>query len=196
MIFDHTTPHFPGKHFRRNGEFGYKLSHANNLPLAAHLFYLEDAKGLLSAGADFIAHSVRDAPVDDELIQLLRETGVCYSPTLTREVSTFVYASEPEFFSDPFFLAHADSSVLDALRTPEKQQQYRDSPTAPRYKEALRMAQAAASVPSAVLDEDIEALKKHFDEDQIVVPQIFQAVLNRRVETAAHGRRTGDRKGS
>ena len=119
-----------------------EAAHANNLPLAAHLFYLEDAKGLLSAGADFIAHSVRDAPVDDELIQLLRETGVCYSPTLTREVSTFVYASEPEFFSDPFFLAHADSSVLDALRTPEKQQQYRDSPTAPRYKEALRMAQA------------------------------------------------------
>lgn len=119
-----------------------EAAHANNLPLAAHLFYLDDAKGLLRAGADFIAHSVRDAAVDAELIELLRETGVCYSPTLTREVSTFVYESEPDFFTDPFFLAQADSSVLDALRTPEQQQRYRDSPTAPRYKEALRMAQA------------------------------------------------------
>ena len=119
-----------------------EAAHANGLPLAAHLFYLDDAKSLLRAGADFIAHSVRDAAVDEELIGLLRNTGVCYSPTLTREVSTFVYESEPEFFADPFFLAHADTSVLDALRTPEQQQRYRDSSTAPRYKEALRVAQA------------------------------------------------------
>ncbi len=119
-----------------------EAAHDQGLPLAAHLFYLDDAKGLLAAGADFIAHSVRDVAVDDELIQLLRETGVCYSPTLTREVSTFVYESEPEFFADPFFLAHANADVLEALRQPELQQGYRDSPTAPRYKEALRMAQA------------------------------------------------------
>ena len=119
-----------------------EAAHGEGLSLAAHLFYLDDAKGLLRAGADFIAHSVRDADVDDALIQLLRETGVCYSPTLTREVSTFVYESEPEFFDDPFFLAHADAGVLDALRSPEQQQRYRDSPAAPRYKEALRIAQA------------------------------------------------------
>ena len=119
-----------------------EAAHGQGLPLAAHLFYLEDAKGLLRAGADFIAHSVRDATVDDELIELLRETGVCYSPTLTREVSTFIYESEPEFFADPFFLTHADSAVLDALRTAEQQRRYRDSPAAPRYKEALRVAQA------------------------------------------------------
>ena len=85
---------------------------------------------------------MRDLPVDEELIGLLLETGVCYSPTLTREVSTYVYESEPEFFADPFFLTHADRSVLDLLRTPEQQQRYRDSPAAPRYKDALRMAQA------------------------------------------------------
>ncbi|HJO04908.1 MAG TPA: amidohydrolase family protein [Acidobacteriota bacterium] len=119
-----------------------EAAHSSSLPLAAHLFYLDDAKGLLRAGADFIAHSVRDLPVDEELIGLLLETGVCYSPTLTREVSTYVYESEPEFFADPFFLTHADRSVLDLLRTPEQQQRYRDSPAAPRYKDALRMAQA------------------------------------------------------
>src|SRR5687767_9943619 len=43
-------------------------AHRRGLRVAAHLFYLADAKTLLDAGADFIAHSVRDAEVDDELI--------------------------------------------------------------------------------------------------------------------------------
>ncbi len=33
---------------------------------------------------------------------------------------------------------------------------------------ALRMPQSAGSVPNAVTDDDMEALKEHFDEDQIV----------------------------
>lgn len=117
-------------------------AHAAGLPLAAHVFYLEDAKGLLRAGADFLAHSVRDRPVDDEIIGLFEETGVCLCPTLAREVSTFVYESEPEFFSDPFFTAEADPAVLDELRDPERQRRIRESPSAQAYKEALRVAQA------------------------------------------------------
>ena len=38
-------------------------AHKRGLRVAAHLFYLADAKALLDAGADFIAHSVRDAEV-------------------------------------------------------------------------------------------------------------------------------------
>ena len=116
-------------------------AHELGLPVAAHLFYLEDAHGLLDAGADFIVHSVRDRDVDDALAARLVEAGVCYSPTLTREVSTFVYESEPEFFSDPFFLASAESAVLEALRAPESMARYRDSESAQRYKEALAQAQ-------------------------------------------------------
>ena len=39
-------------------------AHKRGLRVAVHLFYLADAKALLDAGADFIAHSVRDADVD------------------------------------------------------------------------------------------------------------------------------------
>ncbi len=116
-------------------------AHELGLPVAAHLFYLEDAHGLLDAGADFIVHSVRDRDVDDALAARLVEAGVCYSPTLTREVSTFVYESEPEFFSDPFFLASAEPAVLEALRAPESMARYRESESAQRYKEALAQAQ-------------------------------------------------------
>jgi len=50
-----------------------------NLPVAVHLFYLSDAKAVLDAGADFIAHSVRDVDVDEELIAALKKRDVCYT---------------------------------------------------------------------------------------------------------------------
>ena len=116
-------------------------AHELELPVAAHLFYLEDAHGLLDAGVDFIVHSVRDQDVDETLAERLVEADVCYSPTLTREVSTFVYESEPEFFADEFFLASAEPGVLEALRAPESMARYRESESAQRYKEALVQAQ-------------------------------------------------------
>lgn len=61
----------------------------HGLRVASHLFYHEDAKGLLRAGTGLVAHSIRDEAVDGETIGLFHETGVCYVPTLTREVSTY-----------------------------------------------------------------------------------------------------------
>ena len=115
-------------------------AHRNQLRVATHIFYLDDAKGVLRSGADFIVHSVRDREVDDELVTLLQERQVCYSPTLVREVSTFVYEQVPEFFQDPFFVEEADAAVLARLRDPESQRRFRDSPSAQRYKQALKIA--------------------------------------------------------
>jgi len=112
----------------------------HNIPLAVHIFYLDDVKDLLRAGADYIAHSVRDQAVDDEMIQLMRARDICYTPTLTREISTFIYESEPEFFSDPFFLAMADPQVIATLREPERQRRMAQSETAQGYKAALPVA--------------------------------------------------------
>ncbi len=117
-------------------------AHIRRLPVAAHLFYLDDAKYILNAGANLLAHSVRDLPVDDELIDLINEKGVCYIPTLTREVSTFVYESEPAFFSDPYFLKEADPAILEQLRSPERQSRMRNSRAAAGYKVALEVAMA------------------------------------------------------
>jgi enediyne biosynthesis protein E4 len=131
-------------------------AHKHGLRVAAHVYYLDDAKGVLRAGADFIAHSVRDREVDDELIRLLKERRACLCPTLMREVSTFVYESEPDFFADPFFLREADPLVLAQLRDPQRQQQVRGSASAQAYKKALETASrnlarlAAAGVPIAM----------------------------------------------
>ena len=65
---------------------------------------------------------------------------LCYSPTLTRELSTFVYEDEPDFFSDAFFLAGVDGSILNTLRDPQRQQRLRDSAAAQQYKASLPIA--------------------------------------------------------
>ena len=115
-------------------------AHERGLKLTAHLYYLDDAKALLDAGADFIAHSVRDADVDQELIDLLTASGVCVCPTLMREVSTYVYEERPEWFDDPFFLKNADPEVIAALEDPERQEGVRNSGSAQTYKAQLPTA--------------------------------------------------------
>jgi imidazolonepropionase-like amidohydrolase len=115
-------------------------AHQRGLRVAAHIFYLEDAKDLLRAGADFIAHSVRDKEIDDEFISLMKKRDIPYCPTLTREISTFIYESTPSFFSDPFFLREADREVVAQLQEPPRQEAMRKSATAQRYKVALTVA--------------------------------------------------------
>ena len=117
-----------------------KQSHERGLPLAAHLYYYDDAKSLLEDGVDFIAHSIRDRDVDAELAQAIKDAAVCLCPTLTREVSTFVYEDVPEFFEDPFFLKYADPQVLEQLKAPERQARIRASKSAQQYKVGLDTA--------------------------------------------------------
>jgi imidazolonepropionase-like amidohydrolase len=112
----------------------------HKMRVAAHIFYLDDAKSLLNGGVGLIAHSIRDKEVDAETIELLKKRDVCVCPTLTREVSTFVYESTPAFFQDPFFLREADKKVLEELQEPKRQQQMRESKSAQQYKAALEMA--------------------------------------------------------
>ena len=48
-------------------------AHKNGLRVTAHIFALEDAKGLLRAGVDAFAHGIRDRDVDDEVMALFKE---------------------------------------------------------------------------------------------------------------------------
>jgi len=115
-------------------------AHKKGARVAVHLFYLDDAKAVLDAGADFIAHSVRDKDVDEPLIAMLKRRDVCYCPTLMREVSTFTYDSTPAWFSDPLFLKHADMKAVNALKEPARQQQMKTSRAAQQYKAGLEVA--------------------------------------------------------
>jgi len=116
-------------------------AHKAGLKVAAHIFYLQDAKDVLSAGGDFIAHSVRDAPVDRAFIDQLQSGDRCLCPTLMRDVATFVYESRPSFFDDPFFRREADLETMTGLQTPQHQASNR-LPSAARYKAGLEVAKS------------------------------------------------------
>jgi len=48
-------------------------AHKNGLRVTAHIFALDDAKGLLRAGIDAFAHGVRDRDIDDEFVNTMRQ---------------------------------------------------------------------------------------------------------------------------
>lgn len=118
-------------------------AHARKLPIAVHVYWLADAKATLLAGADLIAHSVRDVAVDDQFINALKARDVCYSPTFTRELSTFVYDSTPSWVDDPFFLKGAETGVPELLKDPKRQEQIRNGAAwkaGQQYKAGLEVA--------------------------------------------------------
>ena len=45
-------------------------AHTHGLRVTAHIFRLEDAKGLLRAGIDGFAHGIRDRDIDDDVVAL------------------------------------------------------------------------------------------------------------------------------
>lgn len=118
----------------RSHQLGYKI--------ATHMYYLEDARKLLEAGSDLLAHSVRDLDVDDAFIGLIKEKNIAYCPTLTRELSTFVYGDTADFFSDPFFTREFDSATIQPLKDPARQLQVKNSESGKKYKQQLPTAMA------------------------------------------------------
>ena len=118
-----------------------KEAHAHHLRVMAHLFYLEDAKGLVAAGLDGMAHSIRDREVDGALIQQIKERNTFAIPTLTREESTFIYAEPPTFLDDPFFSRWADPEVIKTLKDPAWGRKVKSDPDFPKFAGQLKMAQ-------------------------------------------------------
>ena len=48
-------------------------AHQHGLRVTAHVYTLEDGKGLLGAGIDAFAHGIRDMDIDDEVVELFAE---------------------------------------------------------------------------------------------------------------------------
>jgi imidazolonepropionase-like amidohydrolase len=48
-------------------------AHKQQLRVTAHIFTLDDAKGLLRAGIDAFAHGIRDRDIDDEIVGMFKQ---------------------------------------------------------------------------------------------------------------------------
>jgi imidazolonepropionase-like amidohydrolase len=94
-----------------------RQAHRHGLKVFAHLWDLEDARGLAADGIDVIAHSIRDEEVDADLIASLKRSKVTVVNTISRERSLFAYASGPEWLDDPFFTKGVTPEVIRELKS-------------------------------------------------------------------------------
>ena len=89
-------------------------AHAAGKKLAVHATELVVAKAALRAGADFLVHSVFDAPVDEEFIALARRNKVIYCPTLF-VYHGYQYALSNTWRATPAEERRADPEILAAM---------------------------------------------------------------------------------
>jgi imidazolonepropionase-like amidohydrolase len=96
-------------------------AHKHRLRAIAHIFYLDNAKTLVAQGVDGFAHSVRDQPVDQALLDAMKKRGTAQmAATLSREAS-FTYTKLP-FLDDPFFNRSITPAAYATLTSTERQQ--------------------------------------------------------------------------
>lgn len=100
-------------------------AHQNGLRVAAHIYYLADAKELLRAGIDGFAHGVRDQDIDDEFMELIKaRPEVFVIPNLPDRGTTL---ADLDWISETLVPAEANR-MRDAANnvTPEQAKATRD----------------------------------------------------------------------
>lgn len=109
-------------------------AHHDRLHVAAHVYYLADAKALVNDGVDVLAHSVRDQTIDQELLAAMKQRGVFYIPTLTVDESFFAYAEHPEWKNDAFLQAGMSPELLNMLTSEAQRQKVEHDPALALHK--------------------------------------------------------------
>ncbi len=117
-----------------------KEAHAHGIRVAAHLYHLSDAHELVEAGLDIMAHSIRDAEIDDALIAEMKAKHVSYIPTLSLDEFAFAYEDDPEWLKDPRFKASLEPGVYEMITSAAYKDKISKSPVTPQEKAALPTA--------------------------------------------------------
>lgn len=114
-------------------------AHRDRIPVAAHIYYLADAKSLVNDGVNVLAHSVRDQRVDGELIAAMKQRGTYYIPTLTVDWSFFGFAEEPKWKDNAFLRGAVSPELLVALTGDAAQQKVEHDPSLAQHKQDFAM---------------------------------------------------------
>ncbi|AKJ02639.1 imidazolonepropionase-like amidohydrolase [Archangium gephyra] len=112
-------------------------AHRHGLRAAAHIHDLEDAKAVVEAGIDVLAHGVRDQPVDDAFIQAMKTRGVWYIPTVNLDEANYLYAEHPAWMDEPFFRAAVDPALQRRFDDPQWQRETLASEGAAKARKAV-----------------------------------------------------------
>lgn len=115
-------------------------AHNYKLRVAAHVYYLADARRLIADGIDAFGHSIRDSVVDDNIVQQMKSGGIGYIPTLSLDKFTYAYGDIPEWIDDPFFRASLEPGVYEMIIA----EKYRNNiKNAPAYKKNVKAFETA-----------------------------------------------------
>ena len=112
-------------------------AHKNGLRVAAHIYDLDDAKAIVGAGVDIIAHGVRDKPVDAEFIGMMKARSVWYIATIVLDDSNFVFAEQPPWMREPFFQRALHPAVRTLLDDPAYRERTLAAPATARNRAAV-----------------------------------------------------------
>ncbi len=114
-------------------------AHKQGLRVAAHVHDLEDARAIVQAGADVLAHGVRDRPVDDAFVALMKERGTWYVATLALDEATFIYAERPAWTETAFVREALSPELAARFDDAEWRRETAASPRAEKARKALAM---------------------------------------------------------
>ncbi len=117
-------------------------AHRHHIPVAAHVYALTDAKALVNAGVDVLAHSVRDTTVDQQLIDAMKQHGTFYLPTFTVDESFFVFADHPDFATNPFLDHAANPAIQAMLGSDEYRKSVEENPSTAQHRKDFANDQA------------------------------------------------------
>ncbi len=117
-------------------------AHKHGLRVAAHLYYLSDARRLIDAGIDIIAHSIRDSVIDDALVAKMKKKKITYIPTLSLDDFAYAYEGTPDWLNDPFFQNALEPGVYDMITSASYKEKIGKSSVTAQEKEALPKALA------------------------------------------------------
>lgn len=106
----------------------------------AHVYRIDDAKLLIRAGLQVLAHMPRDREVDEELLALMRERGTAVIPTLTVPESNVIFVDRPSWVDDPFFWRFLPPGSREYLRDERVLQAIRAKPEFPELRPDLERA--------------------------------------------------------
>ncbi len=115
-------------------------AHKRNMKVAAHVYYLADARRLVNDGIDYLAHSIRDSVVDDALLQAMKSKNVVYIPTLVLDKFSYAYGGEAEWINDPFFKASLEPGVYEMITTEKYKNDTKTSPANARNENGFKIA--------------------------------------------------------
>jgi imidazolonepropionase-like amidohydrolase len=115
-------------------------AHKHKMRVAAHVYYLSDARQLVASGIDIIGHSIRDSVIDDTLVQEMKARNVAYIPTLSLDEFSFIYAREPDWINDPFFKASLEPGVYEMITSTKYRESIKNSPVYTRNLSGFEIA--------------------------------------------------------